>query len=72
MQEYHTSDEVNAYIAGFIDGEGSLFVHKHPDRIGKGRYQARIAIYQSNIEVLEFIQAMFGGNFYNTGHTTVS
>lgn len=47
-----------AYLAGFVDGEGSIGI--------TGRPRVVLAIYNSNSDVLEWIKANFGGLIYWT------
>jgi len=48
-----------SYIAGFFDGEGSVFL---------SGAACRIAISQKDPEVLLWIQSTFGGRMYHTVH----
>lgn len=54
--------EVDAYVAGFFDGEGTLNVHAAFGQ--KGGQCFRIAIYQNDKEVLKWIRTFFGGNIH--------
>ena len=45
-----------AYIAGFFDGEGSIFISK-----SKKQYYLGITISNTNLSVLESIQRVMGG-----------
>ncbi len=50
------------YLAGFIDGEGSLMIPKWTDSAsGRTHYRARIAVASSDRVVLEEIRRTFGG-----------
>ena len=50
------------YLAGFIDGEGSLMINRVKARDSpRVQYRARIAIGNTNRAVLEDIQASYGG-----------
>ena len=51
------SDTDIAYIAGFFDGEGSIFVSK-----SKKQYFLTVSISNTNLLVLESIQKIIGGN----------
>ncbi len=55
------SDIDKGYIAGFIDGEGSIKIGKHKQ---KDRFilNPRIEVYNSNQEVIQYIQSKIGGN----------
>lgn len=51
------------YIAGFLDGEGSIYVHRNKGNATRQPgVQPRVAIYQTDRSVLEFIAARFGGS----------
>jgi len=52
-----------AYLAGFVDGEGSLTIaHTKPRGIGpSGCWDFRLAVFNSNLTILEKIQEHFGG-----------
>ena len=45
-----------SYIAGFLDGEGSLTITKHKRSSSKTRLVSRIDFYNSNERVIEEIQ----------------
>ena len=51
-----------AYIAGFVDGEGSLY-------ITTARYGAMVDVTQKNPRVLEFIQRRYNGNIYRSKYS---
>lgn len=48
------------YLAGFIDGEGCIGIHK----TGASRYTVRIFISNTNLDVLRKIQSSWGGGLY--------
>ena len=48
-----------AYIAGFMDGEGCIRIKKASQ--GGNSYYVWVAITNSNKEILDFIQGIFGG-----------
>lgn len=51
-----------AYIAGFIDGEGSIGLYKRTPRGDHNpEYIVQITIVQVEKEVLEYIKSFFGG-----------
>lgn len=52
-----------AYLAGFIDGEGTLTITRHTrkDRPGYKRFNIRLAVYNTNLSLLKYIQSHFGG-----------
>jgi len=52
-----------AYLAGLIDGEGTLTITRHTrkDRPGYMRFNIRLAIYNTNIALLQNVQETFGG-----------
>ncbi|MHA1627255.1 MAG: LAGLIDADG family homing endonuclease [Candidatus Asgardarchaeia archaeon] len=51
------SDTGVAYIAGFFDGEGSIFISK-----SKKQYFLTVSISNTNLHVLEEVQKIIGGN----------
>lgn len=59
------TDIYKSYVAGFFDGEGCISAQAYYQ---KGKYEKypritmQINVTQSSIEVLEFIQKVFGGN----------
>ena len=57
-----------AYIAGFIDGEGCIYIEKEENKgkYKRHRYQLKISISQQDKSPLEFIQKVYGGNFGTT------
>jgi len=56
------------YIAGLFDGEGCIFIQKHPPdvkrRMVNPHYQLTVTLSNTDIPVLEWIKTTFGGNFY--------
>lgn len=54
-----------AYLAGFLDGEGSISIGRHrktkPNR--KPQYRLHVLIVNTHHETLKSIQRVFGGNF---------
>jgi hypothetical protein len=53
------------YLAGFIDGEGSLMISRWADSMNLPRYGSRIAVSNTDRLVLEEIQQIFGGLVFN-------
>ncbi len=58
-----------AYLAGLIDGDGSMGLYRirdcHKDgRYGIPRYLPRLSISNTNIGLLERVQEVWGGNIY--------
>ena len=51
-----------AYLAGFIDGEGSIVDRIRPS----GKHHPTIAIYQKDEEVLVWVQEHYGGSIYQS------
>jgi hypothetical protein len=53
-----------AYIAGFLDGEGEVGIHKmtEPDMVRGCRHRLEIAFTNTHKDVLLFIQSIYGGN----------
>ena len=51
-----------AYIAGLVDGEGSIYTSYQPSRVQElPRYNVGIAIQMADKEPLAFLQSLFGG-----------
>ena len=54
-----------AYIAGFLDGDGSIFFQIVPRQDYKQKFQIRssVAFYQKseNVEILNWLKEIFGG-----------
>ena len=65
-----------AYIAGFLDGDGSIFFQIIPrkDYIQKFQIRSSIAFYQKteNIEILEWLKEQFGVGYIRQRKTGVS
>ncbi len=65
-----------AYIAGFLDGDGSIFFQIVPRKDYKERFQIRcsIAFYQksNNVEILEWLKSKFGVGYIRYRKTGVS
>lgn len=62
MKNYTNEDL--AYLAGFIDGDGSIFIAKHTQN-GISNYEPRISISNGCKTTLEWIKNKFGGNINN-------
>ena len=56
---------VKAYLAGFVDGEGcfTISVYNPPSDRGAaaGRWDCRLSVYNSNLDILRHFQEYFGG-----------
>lgn len=48
-----------SYIAGFVDGEGCINIHRNNN--GKS-YTARLMIGNTNFKVISYIQGLYGGS----------
>ena len=73
------SDTDAAYLAGFIDGEGTLGVYyiknDHARKSDKRYYSLRLSISNTNQEILANLHAIWGGNLSlnkQNGHGTLS
>lgn len=72
-----TEKEICAYLAGFIDGEGSVHIARHANKnckIGL-ELQLNVSITNTNKEILEWIKSRYGGYVikckkYKTHHKT--
>lgn len=58
------SKEQLAYLAGIIDGEGTIFIQKHIKN-GYTSYWPRFQISNTNRELMEWIKNTFGGLAYD-------
>lgn len=61
-----TERTLAAYVAGLIDGEGTIGLNIAYAR-GKGTglpFRIRVALFNTNEDVLRFVQAHFGGGMY--------
>jgi len=65
-----------AYIAGFLDGDGSIFFQIIPRPDYKQKFQIRtsVAFYQdsTNISVLEWLKEQFGSGYIRHRKTGIS
>ncbi len=70
MNELPEAPVTNAYIAGIVDGEGSISMYKAVSRTGGvdgKRYRVRCSIANTNLEMLEFTKNYFGaGSIYTS------
>jgi len=67
---------IAAYIAGFLDGDGSIFFQIVPRKDYKKKFQIRssIAFYQKseNTEILEWLKKIFGAGYIRHRKTGIS
>lgn len=61
MDMYGLFDPRIVYIAGFLDGEGSVMIQKTGSG---GYYSLRVQISNTDIRPLEVIKLLFGGNIH--------
>ena len=65
-----------AYIAGFLDGDGSIFFQIVPRKDYKQKFQIRssIAFYQKseNVEILEWLKSIFVAGYIRHRKTGIS
>ena len=55
-----------SYLAGFIDGEGSLEIRKHKRNGNYGvYYEGKLRISQANKDIIEWLKNSFGGYMEN-------
>ena len=52
------------YVAGILDGEGSLSIHKANSE-GNNSYRLQIVIYGMSIKLMKWLLGNFGGTFYS-------
>lgn len=50
-----------AYLAGIVDGEGSIFIAKNSARL-QGSYTLRLSVTSTDRVLIDWIHARFGGN----------
>ena len=55
------SEADKAYLAGFLDGEGSIIIDDHG---GKSRLSVRVVLGNTHVGVLQELQSIWGGFFY--------
>ena len=54
-----------AYIAGIIDGEGSIIAQRSTSKKGQlKRYNIIVVVNMTDTSAIELIRALFGGRFY--------
>lgn len=58
------SDIQLAYLAGFFDGEGSVYLYKRMKPEGWPNHDIRFQITNTNKDVIEWIHQTFGGQIY--------
>lgn len=60
------NDKLNAYFAGFFDGEGCIDVHraKKLNSFNKIEHRLRVSIGQIEIKPLKKLKNLYGGNIY--------
>ena len=65
-----------AYIAGFLDGDGSIFFQIVPRKDYKQKFQVRssVAFYQKTqyVEILEWLKSIFGVGYIRHRKTGIS
>ena len=57
-----TQEALNAYLAGWIESDGSIGISKNGIRAKT--FRIRVSIYNNNESVLSFIQDNFGGTIH--------
>lgn len=58
-----TSEQIS-YLAGFIDGEGTIYISTRKTKLGYISYYPRFQAVNTNKEVMEWILKTFGGLLY--------
>lgn len=58
-----------AYLAGIIDGEGSIYIQRRITKAGYISYFPRFQVVNTNQKVMEWIENTFGGNLYKKPRT---
>ena len=71
-----TDSIILAYIAGFLDGDGSIFfqIVRRPDYKRKFQIRSSIAFYQdsSNLRILEWLKEQIGAGYIRHRKTGIS
>jgi len=53
----------HAYLAGILDGEGSIVLHRD---YRNSRIWGEMIIYNTSVELMDWIESNYGGNIYMT------
>jgi len=61
-------DTLCAYVAGIIDGEGSIDIYRVNAHREKPRYALRVCVGITNPWLPQFLKDVFGGSVYLTEH----
>jgi len=60
------SDLMASYVAGIVDGEGSIYLKHHcTNQSGRPTFQLNVVISNTYLLMLELIQSIFGGRLYS-------
>lgn len=62
------SPPTTQYIAGFFDGEGSVYITRIRRKGRSDLYRLQVAFYNTNRQVLEAIQGIYGGYINGNGN----
>ena len=63
------NDTERAYIAGIIDGEGSLMVYPFKSKDGYTIYQARLTVGNTKKELIDYLEKTTGIGRVRVSHT---
>lgn len=66
IKKLKTSEK--AYMAGIIDGEGYLGLSRNGRSDGTQFWKARVIIANCNLELLKYLQSIFGGKIVTDEH----
>jgi hypothetical protein len=62
-EEILVKDKTKAYIAGLIDGDGSLYIRHGEDSNGCSQYVADFHIYNTYLPIMKWLVKHFGGSW---------
>ena len=63
-------EKTKGYIAGIIDGEGSLMVYPFKSKEGYTIYQARLAVGNTKKELIDYLEKTTGIGRVRVSHTS--
>ena len=58
-----------AYVAGIVDGEGTIGLHKNYEYKGRPFYGLRVSVGNTNEWLISFLKMQFGGYVFKETHS---